>query len=193
MHPGYGFLSENYKFAQLLEETRVVFIGPPVTAIRAMGSKSESKKIMIRSKVPVIPGYNGEEQSDAVLASEALKVGYPVMIKAVLGGGGKGMRVALSAEEFQEKLSSSRNEAMKSFKDDSVILEKFIRNPRYLMWPNWRRRHIEVQIFADTHGNAVYLFERDCSSQRRHQKIVEEAPAVPFDRLAKATFVGSLV
>lgn len=133
-----------------------------------MGSKSESKKIMIASKVPVIPGYNDDEQNPNHLLAEAESIGYPVLIKAVLGGGGKGMRVVNSKAEFMEKLESAKSEAMNSFKDDRVILEKFITNPR----------HIEVQVFADKHGNAVYLFERDCSSQRRHQKIVEEAPAV---------------
>jgi 3-methylcrotonyl-CoA carboxylase alpha subunit len=135
-----------------------------------MGSKSESKNIMIRSRVPVIRGYNEDDQDEKLLLKEAEQIGYPVLIKAVLGGGGKGMRIVRSNDEFIEKLTSAKSEASSSFKDDRVILEKFITNPR----------HIEVQIFADQHGNVVYLFERDCSSQRRHQKIIEEAPAVPF-------------
>lgn len=163
-------MSENYKFAESLTKINVEFIGPPVGAIKSMGSKSESKKIMIGSGVPVIPGYNEDEQQPEHLLKEAKKIGFPILIKAVLGGGGKGMRVVYNENEFLDKLESAKNEALNSFKDDRVILEKFITNPR----------HIEVQVFADKHGNTVYLFERDCSSQRRHQKIVEESPAVPI-------------
>ncbi|KAK2719343.1 methylcrotonoyl-CoA carboxylase subunit alpha, mitochondrial-like isoform X2 [Artemia franciscana] len=167
IHPGYGFLSENTEFAQLCEEKGMAFIGPPATAIRDMGIKSTSKYIMAAAGVPVIQGYHGEDQSDAVLKAEAEKIGYPVMIKAVRGGGGKGMRIAMSPEEFETQLDSARREAVKSFGDDVMLIERFVQRPR----------HVEVQVFGDKYGNCVYLFERDCSVQRRHQKIIEEAPA----------------
>ncbi|XP_077987299.1 methylcrotonoyl-CoA carboxylase subunit alpha, mitochondrial-like [Glandiceps talaboti] len=167
IHPGYGFLSENTEFAQLCEEEGIVFIGPPASAIRDMGIKSTSKRIMDSAGVPVIPGYHGDEQSDERLQVEADKIGYPLMAKAVRGGGGKGMRIVMNREEFQSQLESARREAMASFKDDAMLLEKYIETPR----------HVEVQVFGDHHGNYVYLFERDCSVQRRHQKIIEEAPA----------------
>ncbi|EFC45045.1 methylcrotonyl-CoA carboxylase [Naegleria gruberi] len=167
IHPGYGFLSENAKFASLCAKNGVVFIGPPEGAIISMGSKSESKKIMEHAKVPVVPGYHGDEQGEDKLLEEAKKIGFPILIKAVLGGGGKGMKLAHSEKEFKEALSSAKREAKASFGDDRVLIEKYIQTPR----------HIEIQVFADTHGNCVYLFERDCSVQRRHQKIIEEAPA----------------
>ncbi|KAJ3099277.1 Methylcrotonoyl-CoA carboxylase subunit alpha, mitochondrial [Phlyctochytrium planicorne] len=167
IHPGYGFLSENAGFADLVTKSDLSFIGPPPQAIIDMGSKSASKEIMIEAGVPVVPGYHGEEQSPQFLKKEADKMGYPVLIKAVKGGGGKGMRIVESAAEFDEMLESSRREAIKSFGDDKVLVEKYIVRPR----------HVEVQVFADKLGNAVYLFERDCSVQRRHQKILEEAPA----------------
>ncbi|XP_027014339.1 methylcrotonoyl-CoA carboxylase subunit alpha, mitochondrial [Tachysurus fulvidraco] len=166
VHPGYGFLSENTEFAELCKQEGIIFIGPPSSAIRDMGIKSTSKHIMSAAGVPIIEGYHGEDQSDEKLQAEAARIGYPVMIKAVRGGGGKGMRIARSEAEFHEQLESARREALKSFNDDVMLVEKFVDNPR----------HVEVQVFGDQHGNAVYLFERDCSVQRRHQKIIEEAP-----------------
>ncbi|TKY88703.1 hypothetical protein EX895_002334 [Sporisorium graminicola] len=168
IHPGYGFLSENAAFAKLLEESQsITFMGPPSSAIDAMGSKSASKEIMLAAGVPCVPGYHGADQDPALLASEADKIGYPVLIKAVKGGGGKGMKIADSPEDFADALESAQREALKSFGDATVLIEKYLTAPR----------HVEVQVFADTHGNAVYISERDCSVQRRHQKIIEEAPA----------------
>ena len=167
VHPGYGFLSENAAFSEQCGKHGIVFVGPPASAIREMGSKSESKKIMINAGVPVVPGYHGDEQSLEFLKAEADKIGYPVLIKAVSGGGGKGMRIVERASDFAAMLESSRRESIKSFGDDKVLVEKYLKRPR----------HVEVQVFADTHGNAVHLYERDCSVQRRHQKILEEAPA----------------
>eukprot|EP00090_Calanus_glacialis_P037295 TRINITY_DN6407_c0_g1_i1.p1 TRINITY_DN6407_c0_g1~~TRINITY_DN6407_c0_g1_i1.p1 ORF type:complete len:700 (+),score=246.56 TRINITY_DN6407_c0_g1_i1:52-2151(+) len=166
IHPGYGFLSENVEFAEQCQQEGVIFVGPPSSAIRDMGIKSTSKIIMTAANVPVIHGYHGEDQDIERLRQEAEKIGYPVMIKAVRGGGGKGMRVCMTAEEFDAQLDSAKREAMKSFGDEVMLLEKFVVDPR----------HIEVQVFGDMHGNYVYLFERDCSVQRRHQKIIEEAP-----------------
>ncbi|KAM3930231.1 methylcrotonoyl-CoA carboxylase subunit alpha, mitochondrial [Leptodactylus fuscus] len=166
VHPGYGFLSENTEFAEICKKENIIFIGPPSSAIRDMGIKSTSKSIMSAAGVPIIEGYHGEDQSDQHLKEQAKKIGYPVMIKAVRGGGGKGMRIARSEAEFVDQLESARREARKSFNDDVMLIEKFVDNPR----------HVEVQVFGDQHGNAVYLFERDCSVQRRHQKIIEEAP-----------------
>lgn len=166
IHPGYGFLSENVEFAELCEQEGIIFIGPPSSAIRDMGIKSTSKSIMAAAGVPVVEGYHGDDQTDQCLREQARRIGYPVMIKAVRGGGGKGMRIARSEEEFQEQLESARREAKKSFNDDAMLIEKFVDTPR----------HVEVQVFGDHHGNVVYLFERDCSVQRRHQKIIEEAP-----------------
>uniref|UniRef100_A0A4W4FLD5 Methylcrotonoyl-CoA carboxylase subunit alpha, mitochondrial n=1 Tax=Electrophorus electricus TaxID=8005 RepID=A0A4W4FLD5_ELEEL len=166
IHPGYGFLSENTEFAELCKQEGILFIGPPSSAIRDMGIKSTSKHIMSAAGVPIIEGYHGEDQSDERLQAEATRIGYPVMIKAVRGGGGKGMRIARSEADFHQQLESARREACKSFNDDVMLVEKFVENPR----------HVEVQVFGDQHGNAVYLFERDCSVQRRHQKIIEEAP-----------------
>ncbi|KAK4544754.1 hypothetical protein LTR36_004003 [Oleoguttula mirabilis] len=167
IHPGYGFLSENAAFAKACIDAGLRFIGPPWKAIEAMGDKSRSKKIMIDAGVPCIPGYHGAEQDPAYLAQQAEDVGYPVLLKAVKGGGGKGMRIAISADEFQQQLESAKSEARSSFGDDVMLVEKYITTPR----------HIEVQVFADKHGNCLALGERDCSIQRRHQKILEESPA----------------
>ena len=167
LHPGYGFLSENPDFAEMCQTAGVVFVGPPVSALRAMGSKAAAKQIMMDAGVPVTPAYYGEDQEDALLVAEAEKVGYPVMIKAVTGGGGKGMRRVSKAEEFLPALEACRREAMKSFGKDRMLIEKYLVDPR----------HIELQVFGDSHGNAVHLYERDCSVQRRHQKVLEESPA----------------
>ncbi|HTR58919.1 MAG TPA: acetyl/propionyl/methylcrotonyl-CoA carboxylase subunit alpha [Casimicrobiaceae bacterium] len=167
IHPGYGFLSENEAFAAAVAAAGMVFIGPPPAAIRAMGSKSESKRIMGKAGVPLVPGYHGDDQGDAVLGREALAIGYPVLIKASAGGGGKGMRVVERREDFDSALASARREAKSSFGDGAMLIEKYLTAPR----------HIEMQVFADAHGDCIHLFERDCSVQRRHQKIVEEAPA----------------
>ncbi|CDO53615.1 hypothetical protein DV495_003245 [Geotrichum candidum] len=171
IHPGYGFLSENAQFARRVREEGLVFVGPPQEAIEAMGAKSRSKEIMIAANVPCVPGYHGTNQDPAFLAKEADKIGYPVLIKAVLGGGGKGMRIVNSAAEFPAQLQSAKSEARSSFGDENVLVEKYIRTPR----------HIEVQVFADRHGNVVALGERDCSVQRRHQKVLEESPAPGLD------------
>lgn len=167
IHPGYGFLSENAGFAKKCDAKGVTFIGPPVGAIEAMGSKSASKEIMTNASVPVVPGYHGEEQSLEHLKKEADRVGYPLMIKAVMGGGGKGMRIAHTPKDLNEAIDSARREAISSFGDDRLLIERYIQRPR----------HIEFQVFADNFGDCVYLFERDCSVQRRHQKVIEEAPA----------------
>jgi len=167
IHPGYGFLSENAAFAQLCADNNLVFIGPPVLAIDAMGSKSAAKTIMEKASVPLVPGYHGEEQDPQRLKQAADDMGYPVLLKAVAGGGGKGMRQVWSVDEFGSALTQAKNEAKTSFGDDKMLVEKYLTQPR----------HVEVQVFCDTQGNGVYLFERDCSVQRRHQKIIEEAPA----------------
>jgi 3-methylcrotonyl-CoA carboxylase alpha subunit len=167
IHPGYGFLSENAAFAEACAKAKIVFIGPPAKAIRAMGSKSAAKALMDEAGVPVVPGYHGDKQDPAFLAKRAERIGYPVLIKAVAGGGGKGMRRVDKAEDFAEALDGAKREAASAFKDDVVLVEKYVERPR----------HVEIQVFADTKGNAVYLFERDCSVQRRHQKVLEEAPA----------------
>ena len=167
IHPGYGFLSENEEFAQACADAGLVFIGPPASAIQAMGLKAESKRLMQQAGVPLVPGYHGADQSPALLQREADAIGYPVLIKASAGGGGKGMRAVDKAEDFAEALASCKREAINSFGDDAVLIEKYVQRPR----------HIEIQVFGDTQGNYVYLFERDCSVQRRHQKVLEEAPA----------------
>ncbi|MEQ8506298.1 MAG: acetyl/propionyl/methylcrotonyl-CoA carboxylase subunit alpha [Rhodospirillales bacterium] len=167
VHPGYGFLSENPTFAEAVAQAGAVFIGPPPGAIRAMGLKDAAKRIMMDAGVPVVPGYLGDDQDPKTLAAEAGKIGYPVLIKAVAGGGGKGMRRVDDAKGFADALAGAKREAASSFGDDRVLIEKYLTTPR----------HIEVQIFADGQGNAVHLFERDCSLQRRHQKVIEEAPA----------------
>ena len=166
IHPGYGFLSENPAFVDQVEAAGLVFIGPSADAIRAMGLKDAAKALMIEAGVPVVPGYHGKDQDDALLADEAGKIGYPVLIKAVAGGGGKGMRLVEEADEFAGALASARSEAANAFGNSDVLVEKFVSKPR----------HIEVQVFGDG-VNAVHLFERDCSLQRRHQKVIEEAPA----------------
>lgn len=167
VHPGYGFLSENAEFASLCFKNDIVFVGPPAEAIQAMGSKSAAKKIMEQAGVPLLPGYHGDDQSLHVLKRTADEMGYPVLLKAVAGGGGKGMRQVSSGEEFEEALNTAKREAKSSFGDDVMLVEKFLTRPR----------HVEVQVFFDQSGRGVYLFERDCSVQRRHQKIIEEAPA----------------
>jgi 3-methylcrotonyl-CoA carboxylase alpha subunit len=167
IHPGYGFLSENEAFANACAEAGLVFIGPPASAILAMGLKAESKQLMEKAGVPLVPGYHGSDQDPALLKHEANRIGYPVLIKASAGGGGKGMRVVEKAEDFEAALASCQREARNSFGSDAVLVEKYVQRPR----------HIEIQVFGDTHGNCVYLFERDCSVQRRHQKVLEEAPA----------------
>ena len=167
IHPGYGFLSENADFAEACAKAGIVFIGPPAPAIRAMGSKSAAKALMEKANVPVVPGYHGQNQDAAFLANEAGRIGFPVLIKAVAGGGGKGMRRVDKAADFADALDGAKREAKNAFRDDAVLVEKYVERPR----------HVEIQVFADTKGNAVYLFERDCSVQRRHQKVLEEAPA----------------
>jgi len=167
IHPGYGFLSENDAFAQACVDAGLVFIGPPASAIAAMGSKSAAKTLMEQAGVPLVPGYHGQDNDPALLAKEAARIGYPVLIKASAGGGGKGMRRVDKAQDFAAALASCQREAKASFGDDHVLVERYVTRPR----------HIEFQVFADTHGHCVYLFERDCSVQRRHQKVLEEAPA----------------
>ncbi len=167
IHPGYGFLSENEEFANACEAAGIVFIGPPASAIRAMGSKAAAKALMEKASVPLVPGYHGEQQAPDFLREQADAIGYPVLLKASAGGGGKGMRIVERSEDFASALASCQREAINSFGDDRVLVEKYLQRPR----------HIEIQVFADTHGECVYLFERDCSVQRRHQKVLEEAPA----------------
>ncbi|MCK0511008.1 acetyl/propionyl/methylcrotonyl-CoA carboxylase subunit alpha [Aromatoleum buckelii] len=167
IHPGYGFLSENEEFCDACERAGIVFIGPPVSAIRAMGSKSEAKKLMEAAGVPLTPGYHGDNQEPGFLHEQADRIGYPVLIKAAAGGGGKGMRLVEKSDDFEAALASCKREAASSFGDEHVLVEKYVTRPR----------HIEIQVFGDMHGNCVYLFERDCSVQRRHQKVLEEAPA----------------
>ena len=167
VHPGYGFLSENEDFAKACAAAGLVFIGPPASAIQAMGLKAESKQLMERAGVPLVPGYHGADQDPALLQREADAIGYPVLIKASAGGGGKGMRAVDKSEDFADALASCKREAINSFGSDAVLIEKYVQRPR----------HIEIQVFGDTLGNYVYLFERDCSVQRRHQKVLEEAPA----------------
>lgn len=176
IHPGYGFLSENAPFARRCLAEDLIFIGPPVSAIEAMASKSTAKTLMAAANVPLVPGFHGKEQSLAVLEQKAKEIGYPILIKAALGGGGKGMRIVTKAEDFAQALASCQREAKASFADDSVLLEKYLQNPR----------HVEMQIFADMYGNVVHLFERDCSIQRRHQKIIEEAPAPNLSTATRA-------
>ncbi|MCZ8411066.1 acetyl/propionyl/methylcrotonyl-CoA carboxylase subunit alpha [Achromobacter dolens] len=167
IHPGYGFLSENEAFAEAAEQAGIAFVGPPASAIAAMGSKSAAKSLMEKAGVPLVPGYHGDNQDPQFLKEQADAIGYPVLIKASAGGGGKGMRVVESSGAFLDALASCQREAASSFGDDRVLIERYLQKPR----------HIEIQVFADSHGNCVYLFERDCSVQRRHQKVIEEAPA----------------
>jgi len=167
IHPGYGFLSENAAFAQACADASIVFVGPPPSAIAAMGSKSAAKALMEKAAVPLVPGYHGDNQDPMFLLGQADSIGYPVLIKASAGGGGKGMRIVESSADFLDALASCKREARSSFGSDEVLIERYLQKPR----------HIEIQVFADSHGNAVHLFERDCSVQRRHQKVIEEAPA----------------
>ncbi|ADL00894.1 acetyl/propionyl/methylcrotonyl-CoA carboxylase subunit alpha [Brevundimonas subvibrioides] len=183
IHPGYGFLSENAEFAEAVMAAGIVWIGAPPAAIRAMGLKDAAKKLMVEAGVPVTPGYMGEDQSPERLKAEADAIGYPVLIKAVAGGGGKGMRRVDAAEAFLDALGSCRREAASSFGDDRVLIEKYILSPR----------HIEVQVFGDAHGEVVHLFERDCSLQRRHQKVIEEAPAPGMDEATRAAVTAAAV
>ena len=176
IHPGYGFLSENAAFAQAVLDAGLVWVGPDPASITAMGLKDAAKTLMAAAGVPVTPGYMGEDQSPGLLADEADAIGYPVLIKAVAGGGGKGMRLVEAPGDFADALQSCRREAASSFGNDHVLIEKYIERPR----------HIEVQVFGDTHGNIVHLFERDCSLQRRHQKVIEEAPAPGMDDATRA-------
>jgi 3-methylcrotonyl-CoA carboxylase alpha subunit len=167
IHPGYGFLSENAGFAEACEAAGIAFIGPPASSMRAMGSKSAAKQLMESANVPLVPGYHGDEQDPEFLRRQSDRIGYPVLLKASAGGGGKGMRVVERSEDFTAALASCKREAISSFGDDKVLVEKYLTRPR----------HIEIQVFADSQGNCVYLHERDCSVQRRHQKVLEEAPA----------------
>jgi 3-methylcrotonyl-CoA carboxylase alpha subunit len=167
IHPGYGFLSENEDFAAACEAAGIVFVGPSPQAIAAMGDKSAAKSLMGKAGVPLVPGYHGADQDASFLAKEATRIGYPVLIKASAGGGGKGMRIVAKAAEFDKALGGAQREAKSSFGDDRVLLERYLQRPR----------HIEIQVFGDSHGNVIHLFERDCSVQRRHQKVLEEAPA----------------
>jgi len=183
IHPGYGFLSENADFAQAVIEAGLIWVGPKPDSIRAMGLKDAAKKLMAEAGVPVTPGYLGEDQSPKRLQKEADAIGYPVLIKAVAGGGGKGMRRVDAAKDFQDALESCKREAASSFGDDRVLIEKYILSPR----------HIEVQVFGDSHGNVVHLFERDCSLQRRHQKVIEEAPAPGMDDATREAVCGAAV
>ncbi|MGB9082537.1 MAG: acetyl/propionyl/methylcrotonyl-CoA carboxylase subunit alpha [Desulfuromonadaceae bacterium] len=183
IHPGYGFLSENAAFAEACAAVGVVFIGPPTAAIRSMGSKSAAKMIMGEAGVPLVPGYHGDNQDPCFLRGEAERIGFPLLIKASAGGGGKGMRAVLQAADFDDALASAKREAKSAFSDDSVLLEKYLTKPR----------HVEIQVFADSHGNAVHLFERDCSIQRRHQKVLEEAPAPGMTTALREKMGGAAV
>ena len=183
IHPGYGFLSENADFAQAVIDAGLIWVGPKPASIRAMGLKDAAKKLMTEAGVPVTPGYLGEDQDPKRLRQEADGIGYPVLIKAVAGGGGKGMRRVDEAGNFDDALESAKREASSSFGDDRVLIEKYILSPR----------HIEVQVFGDSHGNVVHLFERDCSLQRRHQKVIEEAPAPGMDAETREAVCGAAV
>ncbi len=183
IHPGYGFLAENADFAQAVIDAGLIWVGPKPDSIRAMGLKDAAKALMTKAGVPVTPGYMGDNQDPAFLAEQAATIGYPVLIKAVAGGGGKGMRKVDRAEDFIDALESCQREASSSFGNDVVLIEKWIESPR----------HIEVQVFGDSHGNVVHLFERDCSLQRRHQKVIEEAPAPGMDEATRAAICDAAV
>ena len=183
IHPGYGFLSENAEFAQAVADAGLVWVGPKPSSITAMGLKDAAKKLMADAGVPVTPGYMGENQDPDFLAEQAAQIGYPVLIKAVAGGGGKGMRKVDAAADFLDALASCQREAAASFGNDHVLIEKYILTPR----------HIEVQVFGDSHGNVVHLFERDCSLQRRHQKVIEEAPAPGMDETTREALCAAAV
>ena len=183
IHPGYGFLSENADFCRNCAAEKITFIGPPVGAIEAMGSKSAAKNIMEKAEVPLVPGYHGEDQSRDIIKKAADDMGYPVLLKATAGGGGKGMRQVWSEAEFDEGLEAAKRESMSSFGDDTMLVEKYLTQPR----------HVEIQVFCDNHDNAVYLFERDCSVQRRHQKVIEEAPAFSMSEELRAQMGESAI
>lgn len=183
IHPGYGFLSENAAFAQAVKDAGLIWVGPNPSSITAMGLKDAAKTLMAAAGVPVTPGYMGANQEPAFLAEEAAKIGYPVLIKAVAGGGGKGMRLVEAPADFVDALASCKREAASSFGNDHVLIEKYIASPR----------HIEVQVFGDSHGNVVHLFERDCSLQRRHQKVIEEAPAPGMDSATREALCAAAV
>jgi len=183
IHPGYGFLSENAEFCRQCSQENITFIGPPVGAIEAMGSKSAAKNIMEKANVPLVPGYHGDEQSEDILKKSADEMGYPVLLKATAGGGGKGMRQVWKESEFSEGLAAAKREAKSSFGDDRMLVEKYLTQPR----------HVEIQVFCDNHNNAVYLFERDCSVQRRHQKVIEEAPAFSMSEALRAQMGESAI
>ena len=183
IHPGYGFLSENASFARACREAGIVFIGPPEDAILRMGSKSEARRLMAAAGVPVLPGYDGDDQSPARLEAEAARLGFPLLIKPTAGGGGKGMRIVRAASELAEALAGARREATKSFGDDRVLLERFVE----------KGRHVEIQVFADSLGSVVHLFERDCSLQRRHQKVIEAAPAPGLDESTRSAMGAAAV
>ncbi|HEY8180626.1 MAG TPA: biotin carboxylase N-terminal domain-containing protein [Thermoanaerobaculia bacterium] len=186
VHPGYGFLSERAELAAACEDAKIVFVGPRSSSIAAMGSKSEARQLMQRLGVPVVPGYDGADQSDATLAREAGRIGFPLLVKASSGGGGKGMKIVRAAAELQPSLDSARREAMKAFGNDRLLLERYIEEPR----------HVEFQIFGDAKGSVIHLFERDCSIQRRYQKIIEESPAPNYSdklrqKMAKAAIAAA--
>ncbi|TMM44862.1 acetyl/propionyl/methylcrotonyl-CoA carboxylase subunit alpha [Colwellia ponticola] len=183
IHPGYGFLSENADFCRACKQEDIIFIGPPVEAIEAMGSKSAAKNIMQKAQVPLVPGYHGEDQSRDIIKKAADDMGYPVLLKATAGGGGKGMRQIWHEDEFDEGLAAAKRESMSSFGDDTMLVEKYLTQPR----------HVEIQVFCDNHQNAVYLFERDCSVQRRHQKVIEEAPAFSMSETLRAQMGESAI
>jgi 3-methylcrotonyl-CoA carboxylase alpha subunit len=183
IHPGYGFLSENADFCRNCAAENITFIGPPVGAIEAMGSKSAAKNIMEKAEVPLVPGYHGEDQSRDIIKKAADDMGYPVLLKATAGGGGKGMRQVWSEAEFDEGLEAAKRESMSSFGDDTMLVEKYLTQPR----------HVEIQVFCDNHDNAVYVFERDCSVQRRHQKVIEEAPAFSMSEELRAQMGESAI
>ncbi len=183
IHPGYGFLSENEAFAAACAKAGLVFIGPPASAIAAMGSKSAAKSLMEKAGVPLVPGYHGDNNDAAFLAKESARIGYPVLIKASAGGGGKGMRRVDAADDFLAALASCQREAKASFGDDHVLVERYVTRPR----------HIEIQVFADSQGQCIHLFERDCSVQRRHQKVLEESPAPGLSAARRAELGAAAV
>jgi len=183
IHPGYGFLSENADFCRACANEGITFIGPPVEAIEAMGSKSAAKNIMEKAQVPLVPGYHGDDQSEQTIKQAADDMGYPVLLKATAGGGGKGMRQVWNEQEFSEGFAAAKREALSSFGDDTMLVEKYLTQPR----------HVEIQVFCDNHQNAVYLFERDCSVQRRHQKVIEEAPAFGMSEFLRSKMGESAI
>src|SRR5258706_7750953 len=180
IHPGYGFVAESANFAEACESAGLVFVGPPAAVIRQMGDKAAAKSLMQAAGVPCVPGYAGDDQTDERLALEAAKLGFPLLIKAVAGGGGRGIRAATSAAEFPDQLAAARREAKSAFGDDRLMLERLIEHPR----------HLEVQVFGDSQGNIVHLFERDCTTQRRRQKIIEEAPSPLLTQAVRDRLTG---